>query len=212
MKNFLLKFPFIYRTYQKTVRIKKNEYLFFQYLFKNIRSKKLRVLDLCCGDSFILNFINEYIEDYLGLDNNNLYLKKSLIKWKKYKFINEDLNNVALNKEIINFNPNIIFMNGAIHHLDDPLVEVISKIIVKNFEKSLFISVDPVIHCNNMINKFMIKFDRGKFIRETDNYKKILKGFENFVIDDFYRMSFKNIFHYRNIDIKKHYYDWKKFR
>ena len=97
MKNFLLKFPFIYRTYQKTVRIKKNEYLFFQYLFKNIRSKKLRVLDLCCGDSFILNFINEYIEDYLGLDNNNLYLKKSLIKWKKYKFINEDLNNVALN-------------------------------------------------------------------------------------------------------------------
>ena len=66
MKNFLLKFPFIYRTYQKTVRIKKNEYLFFQYLFKNIRSKKLRVLDLCCGDSFILNFINEYIEDYLG--------------------------------------------------------------------------------------------------------------------------------------------------
>ena len=24
----------------------------------------------------------------------------------------------------------------------------------------------------------MIKFDRGKFIREIDSYKKILKGFE----------------------------------
>ena len=210
MKDFLLKFPIIYRTYQKTVRIKKNEYLFFQYLFKNIQSKKLRVLDLCCGDSFILKFINEYIEDYLGVDNNILYFKKNLTKWKKYKFLNEDLNNLTLNKEIINFNPNLIFMNGAIHHLNDRLVETISEIIVNNFEKSLFISLDPVILNNKTINKFMIKLDRGKFIRETDSYKKILKGFENFVIDDFYRMSFKNIFHYRNINIKEYYYDWKK--
>ena len=210
MKDFLLKFPIIYRTYQKTVRIKKNEYLFFQYLFKNIQSKKLRVLDLCCGDSFILKFINEYIEDYLGVDNNILYFKKNLTKWKKYKFLNEDLNNLTLNKEIINFNPNLIFMNGAIHHLNDRLVETISEIIVNNFEKSLFISVDPVIHNNKTINKFMIKFDRGEFIRKTDSYKKILKGFENFVIDDFYRMSFKNIFHYRNINIKEYYYNWKK--
>ena len=210
MKDFLLKFPIIYRTYQKTVRIKKNEYLFFQYLFKNIQSKKLRVLDLCCGDSFILKFINEYIEDYLGVDNNILYFKKNLTKWKKYKFLNEDLNNLTLNKEIINFNPNLIFMNGAIHHLNDRLVKTISGIIVNNFEKSLFISLDPVILNNKTINKFMIKLDRGKFIRETDSYKKILKCFENFVIDDFYRMSFKNIFHYRNINIKEYYYDWKK--
>ena len=70
-------------------------------------------------------------------------------------------------------------MNGAIHHLNDRLVETISEIIVNNFEKSLFISVDPVIHNNKTINKFMIKFDRGKFIRKIDSYKKILKGFEN---------------------------------
>ena len=34
------------------------------------------MLDICCGDSFILNHISEYIDDYLGVDNNDEYLKK----------------------------------------------------------------------------------------------------------------------------------------
>ena len=82
--------------------------------------------------------------------------------------------------------------------------------IDRYFKDAIFISVDPVIEDNSVINYIMIKFDRGKFIRERENYNNLLRNFESFIVDDFYRMSFKNIFHYRNVDIVKHYENWKK--
>jgi len=136
--------------------------------------------------------------------NNNLY------KWNKYKFINEDINKIHENNTVISFKPNIIFMHGAIHHLDDELVKKVSNLIDRYFKDAIFISVDPVIEDNSVINEIMIKFDRGKFIRERENYNNLLRNFESFIVDDFYRMSFKNIFHYRNVDIVKHYENWKK--
>ena len=32
------------------------------------------MLDLCCGDSFILNFVGDYLSDYLGADNSDKYI------------------------------------------------------------------------------------------------------------------------------------------
>ena len=69
MINAILKYPLFYRLYQKTVRTKYSEYDFIQYVFSKLNAK-IRMLDLCCGDSFILNFVGKYVEDYLGADNN----------------------------------------------------------------------------------------------------------------------------------------------
>ena len=55
----------------------------------------------------------------------------------------------------------------------------------------------------------MINLDRGKYIRTLEEYKNVMKGINHFVIDDFYKMSFQNIFHYRNFDLNKLYYEWK---
>ena len=209
MKEFLLKFPFIYRLYQKTVRRKNHEYFFFEYIFKKLSKKKIRMLDLCCGDSHVLNYTEKYIYDYLGFDNNHFYLNQNKKKWKKYNFIFGDLKNLEKNKEILRFKPNLIFMNGALHHLDNNLVTKINKIIKNKFKNAIFISVDPVKEKNKMLNKVMIYFDRGKFIRNKKNYKKLMGKYYNFIIDDFYTMSFLNIFHYRNFKLKDYYYSWK---
>ena len=56
----------------------------------------------------------------------------------------------------------------------------------------------------------MIKLDRGKFIRDKLQYAELMESFEFFIIDDFYKMKFKNIFHYKNFNLKEFYYDWKK--
>ena len=56
----------------------------------------------------------------------------------------------------------------------------------------------------------MIKFDRGKYIRTLEEYKKIMNNIDHLVIDDFYKMSFQNIFHYKNFDLKELYQKWKK--
>ena len=56
----------------------------------------------------------------------------------------------------------------------------------------------------------MLYFDRGKFIRNQDQYKNLMKNFDQFIIDDFYKMSFQNVFHYKNINILGLYNNWKE--
>lgn len=55
----------------------------------------------------------------------------------------------------------------------------------------------------------MLKFDRGKYIRTKNQYENLMKNYNNLVIDDFFKMSYKNIFHYKNFDLIKLYYNFK---
>ena len=75
MKNFLLKYKVIYRLYQNIIRKENNEYNFIKYVFQ--QQKNVNVLDICCGDSYILDYIKSYINKYIGIDNNSNYLKNS---------------------------------------------------------------------------------------------------------------------------------------
>ena len=210
MIDFFLRNPKLYRFYQRIVRKKSHEYNFFKFFFRKINLKKIRMLDLCCGDSYILEYINEYIEDYLGVDNNEKYLAQCTKRWKKYKFLKLNIEDKKNIENFINFKPNIIFMNGAIHHLDDNNVKLINAFVVNIFTNCLFLSIDPVIDNNNLLNHLMIKFDRGKFIRNKSQYKELMKSFESFIVDDFYKMQFTNIFHFRNVNFESCYWDWKK--
>ena len=67
----------------------------------------------------------------------------------------------------------------------------------------------PQAFNNQFINKIMISLDRGKFIREHDDYSNLMNSCENVIIDDFYKMSFKQIFHFKNLDVKNLYKEWK---
>ena len=79
MINLVLKYPLLYRVYQKSVRSRYSEYDFIKFIFSKLDTKDLKILDLCCGDSYILNFIKDYIKDYLGVDISNKYLDFSRI-------------------------------------------------------------------------------------------------------------------------------------
>ena len=210
MINFLLKKPNLYRFYQKTVRAKYDEFDFIKFIFQKNNFKNVRMLDICCGDSYILKYIGDFVDDYLGLDNNDFYLKKCRSEWKKYNFINLDLNNINNIQNLINFKPNFIFVNGAIHHLDDKTVKLINSSISTNFPNSYFLSVDPIKNNNSFLNSLMIKLDRGKFIRSKSHYEELMQSYDSFIVNDFYKMNFENIFHYKNFDLKEFYQNWKK--
>ena len=209
MINFVLKNPIFYRLYQKTVRRKKHEYDFFKFIFKKIDLTEIRLLDLCCGDSYVLEYVNNYVDDYMGIDNHEQYLSQCKKRWKKYNFLNLDITNKNNIKYLIDFNPNFIFMNGAIHHLNDETVKIVNSFILNELKNCYFMSVDPIIHNNNLINNLMIKLDRGKFIRNEEEYKKLMNSFNSFIIDDFYKMNFENIFHFRNFELVDLYNKWK---
>ena len=53
-------------------------------------------------------------------------------------------------------------------------------------------------------------FTFEKFIRNKSHYAELMKSFDSFVVDDFYKMNFKNIFHYKNFDLKEFYQNWKQ--
>ena len=210
MINFLLKNPSIYRFYQKTVRAKYDEYDFIRFIFKQNNFKNMRMLDICCGDSYILEYINEFLDDYLGIDNNDKYLEQCQNRWKKFNFIQLDLDDKANIDQLIEFKPNFIFINGAIHHLDNKTVKSINNFIKNNFSDCYFLSVDPIKNNNSFFNSIMIMLDRGKFIRNKLEYSELMDSFNSFIVDDFYRMKFENIFHYKNFDLKEFYHNWKK--
>ena len=210
MINFLLKNPSLYRLYQKTVRRKYDEYNFIKFIFEKNFFKNIRMLDICCGDSYILEYINEYVNDYLGVDNNDKYLNQCKQRWEKFNFLHLNLNDAADINKLIEFKPNFIFINGAIHHLDNKTVELINSFIKINFSNCYFLSVDPIKNNNSLLNNIMIKLDRGKFIRNKSEYAELMNSFESFIVDDFYKMKFQNIFHYKNFDLKELYQKWKK--
>ena len=210
MINFLLKNPSLYRFYQKTVRAKHSEYDFFKFIFKQKNFKNIRMLDICCGDGHILEHVNEFITEYMGLDNNDKYLEQCRNRWRKFNFINLELNDKANIDRLLEFKPNFIFINGAIHHLDNATMKSINYFIKSNFSECYFLSVDPVKNNNALLNKIMIMLDRGKFIRSKSEYAELMNSFESFIVDDFYKMKFQNIFHYKNFDLKELYQQWKK--
>ena len=204
MINLILQYPKLYRLYQKTVRSDYSEYDFFKFIFSNLKIKKPRVLDLCCGDSFILNYISSDIDDYLGVDLSDKYLNFSKDRWKKFSFLKLDLNEKNSLNKINEFKPEFIFINGALHHLDNMTVKNINELLIF-FNECFFLSVDPVKDKNKFLNKIMISLDRGKYIRNEQEYTKLMSSCKNTIIDDFYKMSFKQIFHYRNLDINTLY-------
>ena len=174
MINAVLKYPLFYRTYQKIVRKKFDEYIFFKFLFKKMREKnKIRMLDICCGDRYILEYVREFIEDYLGVDNNDSYLNKCRKRWKKFNFTKLDLDNDEFIGHFVKFKPNFIFIHGAIHHLNDKTVKSISSFVTTNFPESYFLSVDGVKNDNTLLNSLLIKLDRGKYIRSKSHYAEL---------------------------------------
>ena len=206
MKNFILKNKLFYRLYQNIIRNKKNEYDFIKFIFEKNKSK-LNILDICCGDSYILKYISEYVKNYTGLDNNKGYLKQSRKIYPNFKFHYLDIKKIkSLNANKINF----IFLNGALHHFDDETIKNLLNYINKKFPKAIFLSIDPLRENNNFINKLMINNDRGEFIRNKKQYKKIMGKFSRLITEDFFIMKFLLIFHYKNIDLKKIFNQWQK--
>ena len=208
MKNFLLKFKFFYRLYQKLIRKNQDDYKFIKYVFS--QNEKVNILDLCCGDSYVLNYINDDVLNYIGIDNNENYLKDSRLRYPKFKFINSDLENIKKISDLENNNIDFIFLNGAIHHLEDDIVIELFNFLEQKYPKAKYLTIDPIKDENQFLNKIMINFDRGKFIRDNLGYKNIMKKFNFLITDDFFKMSFKLIFHYKNFDLKEIYENWKK--
>ncbi len=150
-----------------------------EYINTYIRPKKGdRILDIGCGTGRILRYLPEC--DYLGADLSQKYIKRAKKRQfsGKTRFISSDVNEFLENS---NEQFDIIIGFGLLHHLDDEE----AKKMVKRAKDSLLpggrlVTLDGVYHDNqSVISKFLIDKDRGRNVRNEQDYRGLFKDIFN---------------------------------
>lgn len=147
---------------------------FRKKFIENLNVKKgAKVLDIGCGTSTIIKFLNE--PEYYGYDINT-----DNINFCKKKFGNlGNFYNKAFTKKELNHLPKFdyIFLFGFIHHLNDDSVSSLLKILKLSLnDNGCICSIDGVLEeKQNPIARFLISKDRGEFVRTKENYIKLVK-------------------------------------
>ena len=165
----ILNYPIIYKLSQK----------FFladdfrkKILQQKVKEKNLNVLDIGCGPGNMVKYLK--FNKYYGFDIDSNYINYAKKKYRNCFFFCEKFSKKSL-KKIIKVDLVILF--GILHHISDKqtldLLEIIKFAIKK---KSKIIILDPVFIKNqNKFAKFLIRHDRGKFVRDIKNYLKLYK-------------------------------------
>ena len=103
-----------------------NDLILKRYSKKN----KLKVLDLCCGTGYLLEYLNQKIDlkEYTGIDIDSSsiriakkYFKKKKLKVEKYEFVKKDIS--LSKKDQLNFKKDkfdlVFFLDGIEHIKQD---------------------------------------------------------------------------------------------
>ena len=171
----ILEVPIIYDAFQFIMGAKKRQRIFKDEYIGNVSG--LRVLELGCGTSDILEYFEEC--DYTGVDLDKDYIRaaQKRFKDKKWaKFICSDVNDFAKN---CHEKYDLILMTAVIHHISDEEVENCFNSI-KSLLKAdgRFISFDGVYREGmSWFEKFLNDIDRGQFVRKESEYVRLNKKY-----------------------------------
>ena len=156
------------------------------------------IIDIGCADSPILKHINNGYS-YYGYELNSYFTNKLKLKYKnndKFQFYNKGVDEIDFQK----FDPNksIITLVGLFHHINDAQIRrFIDR--TKNFKIFAIDAVKLVGQKN--ITKLLMALDRGNYIRQFDNYQKILTHFDFHIAKNRYlRFPYDHLVSTRNID------------
>ena len=90
----------------------------FKKYFSKIKNKKIKILDIGCGNGRLINFLDELNlnYEYFGIDNSVEQIKnakKNFINKKNINFLEADILNIPFNNNEFDF----IFCIATFHHL-----------------------------------------------------------------------------------------------
>ena len=142
---------------------------------KNIKNKKIRVLDIGCGPAEILEHILNSIYYGFDIDIRSINYAKNRFKNKDYhfyckRFAKQDLKKLPKIDFVILF--------GILHHLDNVEVKKILYLCKKIMKKNgKLLTEDPIfLKKQNLIAKFFISYDRGMNVRRKKDYISLVKS------------------------------------
>lgn len=152
-----------------------------------------RILDIGCGPANMVKFLPKEI-DYTGFDESKQYIEKAkkLFPQKNYSFFQKRINFAK------NFDKkfDIIMANAILHHIDDDEADKLISFAKANLTKDAkFITLDGCyVENQSFLKKWLIKNDRGKFVRTKEEYFKLFSKYFNkinvIVREDLYNIPY----------------------
>ncbi len=131
-----------------------------------------RILDIGSGLAGIVPFLPEM--DYLGVDIEPAYVEEATARFSpRARFLCTDALSLSAD-EIGTFN--VVTARGFMHHLsDDKVNTLIDSIPGLLAPGGRFVTVDPArTSPQNPIARFMINQDRGRHIRQPEDYEALV--------------------------------------
>lgn len=189
-------YSYFYRVIQN-ILLKKSFYEDLIRILINYK-KFTNIVEIGCADGLILSKIDKNIK-YFGYEIDNNYiikLKNKYLNNKNYSFYNNSIENI----NFYNFDSKntLIVLIGVFHHIPDSAVHsFLNK--TKNFA---VYAVDAVrLEDQNLLTKILLNNDKGKFIRNFEEYRNLLNDYEFLLARNKYlRFSYDHLISFKNLD------------
>lgn len=187
----ILSIPLFYTLWQKFVGDYKLRKIYCRDYLK-VKDDD-RILDIGCGPANMVEYLPKDI-DYVGFDDSNLYIEAAKKKFPQdnYSFFQKRVNFAQNFEEKFD----IIMANAILHHIDDDEAKNLISFAAANLkENGRFITHDGCfVENQSFIKKWLLKNDRGQFVRTKEEYFKLFsKHFNNINIsirEDLYNIPY----------------------
>ena len=160
-------------------------------------SKIEEIHDIGGSDGELLNYLNLKNKKYFCYDIDLININKAKQKYQSNKninFLNQSIDKIKINKH----KRKLFVLSGVFHHLNDLQIQ---NFLSRLSNKHSVIAIDPFFHKNQNIFGYIIKrLDKGKYIRNLENYKSVLKKFKFKKKIKKYLKFYSHLISYRNIE------------
>lgn len=165
----ILQHPLAYTNYQKLVGGYKARRYFVEHHVK--AEVDYKILDIGCGPGDILDFLPKV--DYTGIDIDENYIAKAKTKYgSRGNFVCSAVEDLNMDSSV---KFDIVIAAGVLHHLNNSQCSALFNMIKDHLKPNgRFVSMDGCFIPNqNKISEFLLKKDRGEFVRTQNEYESI---------------------------------------
>ena len=165
----VLESPLVYTVYQHVVR---RGAVIERTLMREVQpGNGARVLDLGCGSGLYAGLFGA--QSYLGIDVSVRYVGFAHRGNTGHRFGVMDVCNLALQAQSIDK----VFAVGLFHHLSDrEAARTIAEArrVLRPDGRLVVVDLIPPVSAYDMLGKMLVKADRGRHVRSTEGYRRLL--------------------------------------
>ncbi len=137
-----------------------------------------RILDIGCGTADILTHLEHVGIGYTGIEPNTAYVAYANRRWNPHRRYEFQVGAIGAGGLVIAAGTyDIALAFGVMHHLSDTEVGELMRCAARGLKKTgRLVTMDPCrLEDMNLVEKFMVRYDRGTYIRDVSRYEALIK-------------------------------------